>query len=181
MTSRTSANRYARALLDVAVKEADPQVVEGELAAVTETFTGHADLWQVLTNPAVPSPKKRAVVHDLLARLGAGPVVGKLTLLLAERDRLQLLPELLEAYRSRLLDHQNVVRAVVTSAVPLPDAQVSGLQESLARLTGRKVVLSVAADAGLMGGVVTQIGSTVYDGSVKRQLEKMRARLEQAS
>jgi F-type H+-transporting ATPase subunit delta len=180
MTSRTSATRYARALLDVAIKEADPQHVEAELTAVTDTFTGHADLWKVLTSPAVPSPKKRAIVEDLLSQLGAGPVVGKLTQLLADRDRLQLLPGMLEAYRSRLLDYQQVVRAKVTTAMPLADTEVSGLQESLARLTGRKVIMSVQTSPELMGGVVTQIGSTVYDGSVKRQLEKMKARLEQA-
>jgi F-type H+-transporting ATPase subunit delta len=181
MTSRSSASRYARALLDVAIKEADPQHVEAELAAVTDTFSGHADLWEVLTSPAVPSPKKRAIVEELLSRLEAGPVVGKLTQLLADRDRLHLLPELLESYRDRLLDYQLVVRATVTTAMPLGDAQVRGLQESLARLTGRKVIMSVKDNPELMGGVVTQIGSTVYDGSVKRQLEKMKARLEQAT
>ena len=180
MTSRTSANRYARALLDVAIKEDDPQHVEDELAEITRTFQGHADLWHVLTNPAVASPKKRAIVAALLPKLDAGPTVQKLTLLLADRDRLQLLPELLAAYRSRLLDHQKVVRATVTTAMPLPDAQVRGLKDSLARLTGRSIVMSVLADPELMGGVVAQIGSTVYDGSVKRQLEKMKERLEQS-
>ncbi len=180
MTTRTSASRYARALLDVAIKEDDPQHVEAQLAAITATFQGHADLWQVLTNPAVAAPKKHAIVADLLPKLEAGPVVSKLTLLLADRDRLQLLPELLDAYRGRLLDHQKVVRATVTTAMPIADAQVRGLQDSLARLTGRRVVMSVQADPALMGGVVTKIGSAVYDGSVKRQLEKMKARLEQS-
>ncbi len=180
MTARTSANRYARALLDVAIKEADPQHAETDLAAIVEVLTGHADLWKVLTNPSIPSPKKRAIAAELLGRISVGPVVERLVLLVAERDRLRLLPEILDSYRSRLLEHQKVVRATVTSALPLADAQVRGLAASLVKLTGRKVQMSVQADAGLLGGVVTQIGSTVYDGSVKRQLEKMKARLERA-
>jgi F-type H+-transporting ATPase subunit delta len=88
-----------------------------------------------------------------------------------------LLPDLVEAYHQRLLDHLNVVQARVTSAVPLPADQAQQLDHQLAALTGRKIVMTTATDQGLIGGVVTQIGSTVYDGSIKGQLEKMRERL----
>jgi len=111
MTARMSALRYARALLDVALAEADPVAVEQELAAAAETFTGHAGLWKIMTNPAVPAPKKRAVVDRMLPQLAASPVVHKALQMLASRDRLALLPDIVEAYRDRLMDHQNVVRA----------------------------------------------------------------------
>lgn len=177
MTARTSALRYARALLDVALAEEDPVVVEQQLAAAMEVFRGHADLWRVMTNPAVPAPKKRGVVDGLLPQMGVAPVVGKTLQMLASRDRLALLPDILEAYRSRLLDHQKVVRAVVTSAVPLPADRVTKLEQELAGITGRTVVMTAATDPLIVGGVVTQIGSTVYDGSIKRQLEKLREKL----
>ncbi len=177
MTPRTTALRYARALLDVALVEADPVAVEQQLAATTAVFAGHADLWRVMTNPAVPTPKKRAVVDSLLPKLEVSPVVRKTLQMLASRDRIALLPALLEAYRSRLRDHQNVVRADVTSAVPLPPDSVKELERELAALTGRTVIMTTATDPSIIGGVVAQIGSTVYDGSVKRQLEKMRERL----
>ena len=181
MTSRTAANRYARALLDVSLKEADPQQVEGQLSGIAGVLTGHADLWKVLTNPAVPTPKKHAVVRELMPKLEADPVVRKFILLLSDRDRLALLPEVVEAYRQRLLEHQKVVRAAVTTTIDLPPDRVQGLQQSLAALTGRRVLLTIATDASLMGGVVTRIGSTIYDGSVRRQLEKMKERLEGAT
>jgi len=177
MTARMSALRYARALLYVALAEADPAVVEQELAAAAELFTGHAGLWKVMTNPAVPAPKKRAIVDSLVPQLGVGPVVQKTLQMLASRDRMALLPDIVEAYRSRLMDHQNVVRASVTSAAPLPAGDVEKLERRLAGLTGRRVVMRAAVDPAILGGLVTQIGSVVYDGSVKRQLEKIREKL----
>jgi F-type H+-transporting ATPase subunit delta len=180
MTARTSASRYARALLDVALAEDDPQVVEQQLAAVVDLFRGHADLWKVMTNPAVPVTRKQGIVSAMLPKLALVPVLNKLLTMIAGRDRIALLPDLLETYRSRLMDHQKVVRAQVTSAVALPPASVAKLEASLAVLTGRKVLMTTATDPGMLGGIVTRIGSTVYDGSVRRQLEKMREHIEGA-
>lgn len=177
MTARTSAARYARALLDVALAEADPQVVERQLAAVVDLFRGHSDLWKAMTNPAVPVTRKQGIVSSLLPKLKLNPIVGKLLTLMASRDRIALLPDLLETYRQRLMDHQKVVQAQVTSAVALPKDRVKKLEASLGALTGRKVLMTTTVDEAVMGGVVTRIGSTVYDGSVRRQLEKMRERL----
>lgn len=177
MTPRMRALRYARALFDVALAEADPAAVDREVAAAAELFTGHAALWKVMTNPAVPAPKKRAIVDDLLPALAVSPVVQKTLQMLASRDRIGLLPEIAEAYRGRLMDHQKVVRASVTSAAPLPADAVARLEQRLAGITGRRVVLTAAVDPAIMGGVVTTIGSTVWDGSVRRQLEKIREKL----
>jgi len=179
MTARTRAARYARALLDVALAEADPQAVEQQLAAVVALFRGHADLWKVMTNPAVPVTRKQGIVSAMLPTLDLSPVLDKLLTMMAGRDRIALLPDLIEAYRSRLMDHQKVVRAQVTSAVALPPDRVQKLEASLGALTGRKVLMKTTTDPGMLGGVVTRIGSTVYDGSVKRQLEKMRERIGQ--
>ncbi len=181
MTNRASASRYARALLDVALAEADPKLVDGQLSGAVDVLKGHDALWGVLTNPAVPAPKKRAILDELLPKLDLHPVVSKLLLLMAQRDRLVLLPDLVVAYRSRLLDHLNVVRAQVTTAVPLPDAEAARLKQSLEKLTGRTVEMTSALAPGLIGGVVAQIGSTVYDGSVKRQLERLREKLAGAA
>jgi len=179
MTARTSAARYARALLDVALAEADPRVVEQQLAAVVDLFRGHADLWKVMTNPAVPVTRKQGIVSEMLPKLELNPVLNKLLTMMTGRDRIALLPDLLEAYRIRLMDHQKVVRAQVTSAVALPQDRVQKLEASLGALTGRRVLMTTVTDPGMMGGIVTRIGSTVYDGSVRRQLEKMRERIGQ--
>jgi F-type H+-transporting ATPase subunit delta len=177
MTARMSALRYARALLDVALAETDPVAVGQQLAAAAELFKGHAGLWKVMTNPAVPAPKKRAIVDALLPQLDSAPLVQKMLQMLASRDRVALLPEIVDAYGSRLMEHQKVVRASVTSAAPLPADRLKKLEQELAGITGRKVVMSTAVDPAILGGLVTRIGSTVWDGSVKRQLEKIREKL----
>src|SRR5215475_12995084 len=108
MTNRTAATRYARALLDVAVKEtADLDQVERELASIVDLFAQHKLLSQVLLNPVVPVPRKRAAMDALTARGQLPPMVAELHGLLAERDRLILRPDVRAAYRERLLDYHN--------------------------------------------------------------------------
>jgi F-type H+-transporting ATPase subunit delta len=178
MTNRTAATRYARALLEVAVREkADLDQVEGDLAAIVDLLAEHKALSQVLLNPVVPVPRKRAAMDALMARGHLLPMVSKLLALLAERDRLVLLPDLLAAYRDRLLDHRNVIRAEITTTSPLAPDRVKAIEASLARASGRTVTLSATVDPSIIGGVVTRIGSTIYDGSVTRQLQRMKEKL----
>lgn len=178
MTNKTAATRYARALLDVAVKEkADLEKISQELGEFTDLFEQHPSLAKVLLNPAVPVQRKTAAVKELLQHAKATPILSKLLVLLAERDRLVLLPDLLASYRDRLLDHQNVVRAEVTTASPLAGDRAKAIESGLAKMTGRTVTLSTKVDPSIIGGVVARIGSTVYDGSVTRQLEKMKEQL----
>lgn len=181
MTNKTAAIRYARALLEVGIKEqADLAVIEGELSQFAGLFQQYPLLEKVLLNPAVPVPRKRAAVSELLAQAKFTPIVSKLIALLADRDRLVLLPELLKAYSDRLLDHRGVVRAEVTTAMELDAQRAGAIQKGLAALTGRTVLLATRIDPSIVGGLVAQIGSTVYDGSVTRQLAKMKERLAES-
>jgi len=179
VTNKTAASRYARALLDVAIKEnANLEQVDVDLAGFAALFDHHPALAKVLLNPAVPAPRKRAAVADLLARAKVSPIVAKLMLLLAERDRLVLLPDLVAAYRDRLMDYRQVVRAQVTTAAPIDAARVQQIQSGLAKATGRTVDIETKTDPAIIGGLVARVGSTVYDASVVRQLERMKERLE---
>jgi len=178
VTNKTAAIRYARALLDVAVKEqADLELIENELSQFADLFKQYPLLEKVLLNPAVPVPRKRAAVADLLAQAKFTPIVTKLLTLLADRDRLVLIPDLLASYRDRLLEHRGVVRAEVTTASPLDPGRADAIRQGLAALTGRTVQLATKIDPAIVGGLIARIGSTVYDGSVTRQLEKMKDRL----
>jgi len=178
VTSRTAALRYARALYDVVRTEgADLAQVESELVAFSALLKGHATLDQVLLNPAVPAPRKRSIVGLLVARAQVQAIVGKLFVLLAERDRLAILPDLIAAYHERLLEYRRVVRAEVTTAVSLPTGRTEEIERALEKATGRQVALSTRVDPQIIGGVVARVGGTVYDASITRQLEKMRQRL----
>ncbi len=177
MSMRASAARYARALLDVAIKESDPERAGHELAAFVDVVRQHADLERVLANPVVAAADKRAVVQQIVQRLQLSTPAAKLLVLLSARGRLPLLPDLLDVYRERLMEHQRVVRAEVTTAVPLSQERVAQLQQRIASATGRSVTMSTKVDASIIGGAITRIGSTVYDGSVAAQLAKVRDRL----
>ena len=178
MTPKAAAARYARALFDVAVKEhGDLQEIEQQLADFVALFEQHPSLEKVMLNPAVPVPRKRAAVKELTTRLGVTEVLAKLLALIAERDRFVVLPDVLSMYRERLLDHQQVLRAEVTTTSPLTNERIEEIERRLARVTGKRVTLAARVDPAIIGGIVARIGSTVYDGSLARQLEKMKSRL----
>lgn len=177
MSLRTSATRYAKALFDVAIKESDPAQIERDLEAIVDAMSQHSELRRLMRSPGIPQHVRVNVVRTLAERSGAQPPVVKLLAMLAERRRLELLPDLLDVYRERLLAHADIVRAAVTSASPLARERMSALENSLSELTGKQVQLTFDVDPSLIGGVVARIGSTVYDGSVRMQLQKMKQQL----
>lgn len=178
MTSRAAGARYARALFDVALKEGDIRQAGEDLDAFARLVASNEALARVLSNPAVPAPRKRGVVEALLAAGGArSPIVGRVLGLLADRDRLALLPAMAEAYRARVREHDQVIRVEVVTAVTLPGDRIEALRRRLAEATGRRaddVHVDARVDPAIIGGAITKIGSTVYDGSVTRQLAKMK-------
>jgi F-type H+-transporting ATPase subunit delta len=183
MTSRAAATRYARALFDLALAEKrDLAQLQAQLTGFAELVAGNESLARVLANPAIPPARKRGVVEQLIARAGElQPNLKKLLLLLADRDRLVLLPDVVQALQNRVMDHQNVVRAELVTAVALPHDRVAALTNGLARASGRQVHMDTRVDPGIIGGAVARIGSTVYDGSITRQLEKMKEALTSAA
>jgi F-type H+-transporting ATPase subunit delta len=178
MTSRTAAARYARALLDVATREAaDLDKIGGELDEFGTFLGQQATLERLLLNPAVPTPRKRATLGEIMKRSGFTPIVSKLLVLLAERDRLGLLNDVRAVYHELLAERQNVVRAEVTSAEPLPRDRAEAIEKKLAALTGKRVAMTTTVNRDIIGGVVARVGSTVYDASIATQLKKLRDRL----
>jgi F-type H+-transporting ATPase subunit delta len=181
MSLRTSANRYAKALFDVALQEkADTAKIEQDLAAVAELFASNVEVLHVARRAGLPDAARQSLISTVADRLGVSPQVKKLLLMLTERRGLEMVPVLLEAYRERLLDHLNIVRGEVTSATPLTPEKTQALQERLSKATGKNVELSVRVDPELIGGVVARIGSTVYDGSVRTQLKRLRQELTES-
>lgn len=177
MSKRASAARYARALLDVATKEGDPEKAAQELDEFIELLHRDAALERVMLNPAVPTARKRAAVVELTKLARLSPIVSKLLGMLAERDRLDLLDELSASYRQLLLDRSGVVRAEVTTSIPLSRERVEAIEKRLRAVTGKSVEMVTKIDEDIIGGVVARVGSVVYDGSVATQLKRLRERL----
>jgi F-type H+-transporting ATPase subunit delta len=178
MTNRTAAARYARALLDVATAEsADLDSIGRDLDEFAAFLAQQPALEGLLLNPAVPAPRKRAAMEQITAISGLGPIVAKVLILLADRDRLRLLKDVSAVFRDLLAERQNVVHAEVTSAEPLPDDRVQAIEQRLAAVTGKRVSMTARVDKDIIGGVVARVGSTVYDASIATQLKKIRQRL----
>jgi F-type H+-transporting ATPase subunit delta len=178
MTSRTAAARYVRALLDVAIKESvDLDRIARELDEFVGLLKQQPAVERVMLNPAVPAPRKRAAMEEIVKLTGFAPVVSKLLVLLADRDRLALLTEISAAYHERLAERQNVIRAEITTAEPLSSDRAAALEQTLANVTGKRVTMKTTVNPELIGGVIARVGSTVYDASVVTQLRKIRERL----
>lgn len=178
MTARALARRYATALVDVASAAGRREIVARDFAAFAGAVLAHPELEQFFGNGGVPASKKRAVVDALLAKSGETAVeVRRLLSMLADRDRLSLLREIARAVSDRVMTADRVVEADVATAVPLAPDRVTALAGALSRATGQRVTVSARVDPSLIGGVVARVGSMVFDGSVQRQLVRMRQKL----
>ena len=177
MTEQAAATRYARALFEVSLDRGDPRQTERDVAAFQELVEAHEMLGRVVFNRAISPVAKKAIVAAVLDRTPkTSEVVRRLLLMLAERGRLHLLPVLLAVYRDRLMEHLGVVRARLTTAAPLDGRRVASINERLKAATGRQVTIETTVDENLMGGMVTRIGGTVFDGSLAHHLDRLRQR-----
>ena len=181
MTPRAIARRYAAALFDVAKHAGTLEQTSAGMAEVRDLFAGNAELRTALESPAVPAQKKRAVVDAMLSRAtDLSPEVGRLLVMLAERDRLSSVAAIVAAFDERVMQDRGVVDATIVTAVPLSADRQAALAKALGALTGGdvdRVRIDARVDPSIIGGVIARVGSVVYDGSVTRQLEKMKSRL----
>ena len=177
MSSQTIARRYATALADVILAQNEAAEVSGELADWGQMFAANPALLEIFSNPTVGYEQKQRVLSELIERARLRATTANFLRVLLKNQRLADLPQV-TAKLSQILDERSgVISADVTSAQTLPAATTAALSESLGKITGKKVNLNFDTDESLLGGIVTRIGSTVYDGSVRNQLERLREEL----
>lgn len=174
MSSQTVARRYASALADVLKDQGEEAVVQAELKAWEQMISGNGSLLEALSNPTIPYEQKSNVLSELISRTKVRPTTANFLRLLLKNQRLPELPQV-NAKLAQVLDERSgVVSAQVISARPVSDGLKASLEQKLFEVTGKKARLSFETDESLLGGMVTQIGSTVYDGSVRNQLRRLR-------
>ena len=181
MASGSIARRYARALMGIGVDNKNFETLGRQVSALAEAMKISPELSQTLSNPAFPRSDRKKVLEAILSRLGAAPAVRNFTLLLLDRERLAALPDIARELKAMIDEHVGRVNAVVTSAKPLSDAQMSQLKASLEKLSGKQVQIEHREDPEILGGVVAKVGDIVYDGSLRTQLSQMRERLARQS
>ena len=177
MSDRTDALRYARELFDAAWRLGKAQDVADELETIVRAARDYRTQVQPLFHPLVPKASKLATIREFTSKAGVSKPTAVLLEALVQYHALHLLATIAVGFRERLNRKLGIVRARVTTATALPAGKSEALQARLSDVVGSQVTLGMHVDPTIIGGVVTQIDSTVYDGSVTRQLARMRQKL----
>ena len=174
MSSQTVARRYASALADVIIERGEAGPVQAELAAWGRMISENNALLEAFSNPTVGYEQKGNVLNELIARTSVRATSANFLRTLLKNQRLAELPQV-NAKLAQVLDERaGIVSAEIVSARPISDSTKALLEDTLGQMTGKKARLGFATDASLLGGIVTRIGSTIYDGSVSNQLRRLR-------
>jgi F-type H+-transporting ATPase subunit delta len=176
--SEAVARRYAAAMADVAVEKNGAAQVRRDFGAFIETFYENADLRHFLESPAVTPDMKRKVVGEVAAKMGLDGDVRNFVYLIVGHGRTELLRVIDRLLVEELNARMGIASAEVVSARKLSDAERKELTATLERRVGKKIEAHFREDQELLGGAVVQVGSTVYDGSVREKLQRMREQLE---
>lgn len=177
MSVETVARRYGVALADVVEKSGEAEIVKTELKQWQTMMSANADLINAFRNPAINRASKEKVLENLIEKSKPSRSTANFLRVLLRNGRLTELAQINEKFASILEERSGAIAAKVTSARPLSAEEQAELQTNLRRLTGKNVSLNFDIDQSIIGGVITKIGSTVYDGSVKTQLENLKEQM----
>lgn len=180
MKNLAIARRYAKALLLISQQDGQTEAYRRELAAVAGLVAKNASLEQAINNPLYASASRRKVLNALVGKLGLSRPVASFLALLFEKGRFGFLGAINDFYQKLADELKGVARATVVSAAALPEEAVERIRKALSRRTGKEIILEVRQDPALIGGVVTQIGDLVLDGSIRSQLLNMRESLKRS-
>jgi F-type H+-transporting ATPase subunit delta len=178
------AYRYARALVDIVLQPNSalkPEDAVAQLQAAAKMVTESAELRNALLTPAISPSRKRAAMGKLLEELGASQIIRNFVFVVIDHRRIGMLDEMHEAFELALEERMGFARAEVVSAAALDAERGGQLESELSRLTGKRMRLRFAVDPELLGGATARIGSTLYDGSLRGQLQQMRRELTEQS
>lgn len=171
------AKRYAKALVELSHEKKLVDKTKADLAAFAEAVAGQASLQKLFSSPAFTPDAKKAVIGELAAKLGLEQTTKRFIEHLAETGRIRYVREVRDAFEEILAERQNRAIARVTTAAALGAGEIADIKKKLEGVTGKQVEIDAKVDAAVIGGACAQIGSVVYDGTIRNQLSKMRERL----
>jgi F-type H+-transporting ATPase subunit delta len=174
MSVETVARRYANALADVVTKTGDTNLVQTELKTWEQMINANSDLQTAFGNPAISLVNKEKVLENLIEKTKPTKTTANFLRILLRNGRLTEISEINEKFASVLAERSGAISAQIISARSLSEAEKTEMQMNLSKLTGKTVSLNFQTDETLIGGVVTRIGSTVYDGSVRTRLAELK-------
>ena len=174
---KSASLQYANALADVVLQQGAAEPARKQLADFEAAYKESAELRNFMASPAISREAKHGVIEKLVARIGASRILRNFLFVIVDNQRAHLLPEIAVSFEEVLRQRQGIAEAEVSSAVTLNDKQKAALLRNLESVTGKKIQANYSLDPALLGGAVVRIGDTIYDGSVRNQLNRLRARL----
>jgi F-type H+-transporting ATPase subunit delta len=174
---KSASLQYANTLADIVLQQAAAEPARKQLADFSAAYTESAELRNFMASPIVSREAKHGVVEKLAARLGASRIIRNFLFVIVDNQRTHLLPAIVASFEQVLRQRQGVAEAEVFSPVTLKDGQKAALVRNLESVTGKKIQAQYSLDPTLLGGVVVRIGDTIYDGSVRNQLNRLREHL----
>jgi len=172
------AQRYAAALADVVLEHKESQPVGAGLSAFLQGWQESPDLRNVLLSPGVSYEAKHVLLDKLGEAMQLAPTALNFIHVVLQHRRLEALPEIRNEFEEELRRRLGMALAEVSSAAEMNEQEKSELQSALEKLTGKRIEANYRVDAGLIGGAMVRIGSTIYDGSVRERLNRLQTRLE---
>jgi len=169
--------QYANALADIAVAQGAAEPVLKQLNDFGALYADSPELRNVLSSPAVTRAAKHGVIEKITARMRALKILRNFLFIIADRQRMHALPEIVASFQEVMRQRQGIAEAEISSAAGLSTAQKTEMKKTLERLTGKRVEPKYSIDPALLGGAVVRIGDTIYDGSLRNRLNDLRARL----
>ena len=170
--------RYARAFLDViTAAKLDTAAIEGQFAGFLATWDSSAELREFFVNPAIPAAQKVGFLDKLNEKLGLQKELRNLLAVLISNDRIGQVKEVAQAYRRLLQEQLGIRHAEIVTARKLNAAERNSLVAEIGKLAGSRIEASFKLDASILGGTVVRIGATVYDGSMRGRLERLKEAL----
>jgi F-type H+-transporting ATPase subunit delta len=177
MSVETVARRYALALADVVAKTGETNSIRAELQTWEGMLNANANLQDAFSNPSIPHASKEKVLEELIAKTKPTRTTANFLRVLLRNDRLTEIKEINERFATVLEERSGVIPAQITSARPLSETEKAEMKTNLEKLTNKQISLNFKTDETIIGGVVTRIGSTVYDGSVKTRLQELKQQM----
>lgn len=174
MIAGVVARRYAKALLELGTELGQLDALVEEIGAVAASYEGSAELRAALENPLLSYAVKKSIVTDVAQAIGLSQMALNTVHLLNDRRRMPALPGIAKLLREMSDKKKGLLRAEVVTAAPLSDAYYARLKQQLEKMTGRSVVLDKREDPSILAGVITRIGDTVYDGSLRSRLHEIK-------
>ncbi len=171
--------RYAKSLADVAFEEQIEREVTGNLDTYNQIFQAVPDILETFHSPAIPRETKERVLAELMVRHPVHTIASNFLRILLQQNRILYFPQIFQGYLKAVSERKGIVSAIVSTASPLSQQEMENLTGKLAGITGKSVNIESKTDASLLGGIVVQVGSTVFDGSIRTRLNSVKRRLSE--